>query len=230
MAAARDLSSSSGVISDESVSFSSGRSARDNFVPHSALESTDLNLVQNVVDHHRDLKRSLLLHRFGRLEVFFQTHKSNFLSYDPGMDRLEELTGGYPPIGTTHLNGDRIYGFTTGYARDLLEAQTPSVSALKRSSITEFMGEVRIGDRLSIAWDGKRWTVHSNAGALLGTLSWASPGTNEAEGADDTGAWVSSKGTLVVQRVFVSAEMTVVNCGGVAYPLSRDGSMDGGGD
>src|SRR5699024_1826752 len=58
----------------------------------------------------------------------------------------KELTGGYPRIAGPHSNGDQVFGFYDDYAANLREAGTPTVSSLKRASITPAIQKVRVGD------------------------------------------------------------------------------------
>ncbi len=113
----------------------------------------------------------------------------------------------YDQVGSAHKNGDRMRGFTTGYARDLMTAGTPTVSSLLRSSITPAVSRVDIGMLLQVAFEDDRWWV-SIDGERVGRLTW-SIAHPDFSGFRD--------GVVEVQRVFVNAGV-VVNLGGVFLP------------
>jgi hypothetical protein len=106
----------------------------------------------------------------------------------------------YGQVGVTHANGDRIVGFVSGYARDLADAGTPNVSTLAKSSLTQAIGAVDIGDRLTVV-DMVVSLGDEMVGRITGPLVKALGGTGE----------------LVVERVIVNGS-TVVNVGGIFYP------------
>lgn len=117
----------------------------------------------------------------------------------------KELTGGYPLIGGPHSNGDQVFGYYAGFAADLLETGTPTVSSLRRANITPVIREVRIGDRLLLKSVDKTLVV-SKQGHDVGVLTWK----------DNKGLF--DGGIVEVQRVFIGLDGNVVNCGGVAVP------------
>ena len=113
-----------------------------------------------------------------------------------------ELTGGHPKLGGPHRNGDRIYGFATGYASEMEAAGTPTISGLARRSIQPSISDVRIGDRLNIVRNnGKLWVEKD--GDPVGELNWN---------------WDHLSGVMEVQRVFISTDNHVVNCAGIGIP------------
>ena len=123
------------------------------------------------------------------------------LGYAPVMAEWEK----YDAVGSLHKNGDRIYGFTTGYASDLAAAGTPTVSSLYRASITDEVRSVDVGDMLPVSSDGGFWWV-TKGGATIGRLTWPAP--------DLPG---HHAGVVEVQRVFVN-DGVVVNLGGIFRP------------
>lgn len=93
-----------------------------------------------------------------------------------------------------------MFGFTTGYARELLAAGTPNVSSLYRPSITEAVRLVDVGDVLEIADVGRLLMVR-RAGVDVGALNIPRD-------------VVVLPAVLQVQRVFVNDDV-VVNLGGI---------------
>jgi len=115
-------------------------------------------------------------------------------------------------MGLTHKNGDRIFGFASGYAADLFAAGTPVISSLLRSSVTEAVGSVDIGDTLDVLFDGEEWWACSTTGRI-GRLNWRVSALTEPDARTGTLLEIRN-GTLTVQRVFVN-EGRVVNIGGI---------------
>ncbi|NYJ18913.1 hypothetical protein [Glaciibacter psychrotolerans] len=76
------------------------------------------------------------------------------------------------------------------------------------------MAGIDVGDKLTITFDGERWSAFKD-GVLIGRLNWAAD-------ALEVPSWVDGKplairdGVLEVQRVFVSSDRKVVNLGGIA--------------
>lgn len=117
----------------------------------------------------------------------------------------KELTGGHPLIGGPYKNGNRVYGDYGGYAADLREKGTPKVSSLKSSSLTPAIQDVRIGDKLLLTSVNETLVV-SKSGREVGLLNWQ-------ESHD-----VFDGGTLEVQRIVISPDGNIANCGGIAIP------------
>jgi hypothetical protein len=124
---------------------------------------------------------------------------------------------GLPALGSTHRNGDRIYGSAGAYAADLMKAGAPNVSSLRRATVTERVQLVQVADRLTVVLVGNRYEVRDGEG-LVGHLSW---GPIEVGKLDprigvplpDVDGWI-----LVVERLTVSSEGVVVNLGGYVSP------------
>ncbi|UQB14595.1 hypothetical protein [Clavibacter nebraskensis] len=120
---------------------------------------------------------------------------------------------GLPALGSIHRNGDRIYGSAGAYAADLIKAGTPSVSNLRRATVTVRVQLVQVGQQLTVVRVGNRYEVRDSEG-LVGHLSW---GPIEVGKLDprigvpmpDVDGW-----TLVVERFTVSNAGEVVNLGG----------------
>lgn len=118
-----------------------------------------------------------------------------------------KVTSGYPRIGGPYKNGDRVFGSYGERADKLRKKGTPNVSSLKKSSITPAIQEVRINDKLTLKLVDKTLVV-LKSGKEIGALNWA----------DD--AELFDGGTLEIQRVFVSSNGKVSNCGGIAIPAT----------
>lgn len=125
---------------------------------------------------------------------------------------------GHPQLGSVHKNGDRRFGIRELLASVYAGRGTPMASNLYRSSGTEHMRGVRVGDDLRVRWDGDHWWASSTAGTV-GRLTWSKnlreetayvPGGPSPFDFDD--------GTLHVQSITVSAVGEVVNCGGYVVP------------
>lgn len=117
----------------------------------------------------------------------------------------KDLTGGHPLIGGPYKNGNRVYGDYGGYAVDLRKKGTSKVSSLKSSSLTSALQDVRIGDKLLLTSVNTSLMV-SKSGREVGAL-------NLPENHD-----LFDGGTLEVQRIVISPDGKVANCGGVAIP------------
>lgn len=133
------------------------------------------------------------------------------------MTTREELIGGYPPVGMLHKNGDRLYGYTTGYSPQLLAAGTPNVSNLPLRHLTHEVENVRIGDRLEIVLRGEHWEAHRK-GVLVGRLPFSVKDRGLPVLHFEGHHWDSDTGTFIVERLKISSEDRVVNIGGTAYP------------
>lgn len=125
----------------------------------------------------------------------------------PLSDPDETVTSGYPLIGGPHNNGDRVFGYYGERAAELQEKGAPKVSSLKKSSLTPAIQDVRISDKLTLKLVDKT-LVALKAGKEIGALNW----TDHHDRFDG--------GTLEVQRVFVSSNGKVSNCGGIAIPAT----------
>jgi hypothetical protein len=117
-----------------------------------------------------------------------------------------------------HKNGDRRFGMTGLYASVYAGRGTPQASNLYRSTVTEHMRGVRVGDALRVKWDGAHWWASSPAGTV-GRLTWSK---NLREGTayapEGRSPYDLNDGTLHVQGITISAAGEVVNCGGYVVP------------
>jgi hypothetical protein len=124
---------------------------------------------------------------------------------------------GRPAIGMVHKNGDRIYGTTPARALDLVEAGTPSVSSLRRTTVTERVRKVKFGSRLSVTLKGDVYEVRDRDG-LVGSLTWAPSRVGKPDPRTGTAFPEVDGGILVVERLIVSDAGEVVNLGGTITP------------
>ncbi|PYY64404.1 hypothetical protein DEJ30_08035 [Curtobacterium sp. MCPF17_003] len=128
------------------------------------------------------------------------------------------VADGHPQLGSVHKNGDRRFGMTGLLASVYAGRGTPRASNLYRSSVTEHMREVRVGDELRVKWDGAHWWASSVAGTV-GRLTWSKNLREETAYARDSASpFDFDDGTLHVQSVTISAAGEVVNCGGFVVP------------
>ena len=126
--------------------------------------------------------------------------------------------GGHPQIGMQHKNGDRMFGIAGLVARTLAERGTPKASSLYRSTVTEHVRAVRVGDELRVAWDGTYWWASSAAG-VVGRLTWSKGLRRETSYAPGEGSpYDFDAGVLRVQSVTVDTSGAVVDCGGYVVP------------
>lgn len=116
----------------------------------------------------------------------------------------KDLTSGYPLFSGPHKNGDRMYGFATGRSDELSKAGTPPISKLLARTVTAEIEKVRIGDKLLIARQKNGSLGAERNGEFVGELTWSD--------------WPHISGIMDVQRVFISKDMKVVNCAGIAIP------------
>ncbi|MFJ4295394.1 hypothetical protein [Curtobacterium sp. NPDC089689] len=125
---------------------------------------------------------------------------------------------GHPQLGSVHKNGDRRFGIRGLLASVYAGRGTPQASNLYRSTVTEYMREVRVGDELRVEWDGAHWWASSAAGTV-GRLTWSKSLREEtAYVPDGRSPYDFNDGMLHVQSVTVSAAGEVVNCGGYVVP------------
>ncbi|MGL3200233.1 MULTISPECIES: hypothetical protein [Curtobacterium] len=125
---------------------------------------------------------------------------------------------GHPQLGSVHKNGDRRFGIRELLASVYAGRGTPQASNLYRSSVTEHMRDVRVGDELCVKWDGAHWWASSVAGTV-GRLTWSKNFREEtAYVTDGRSPYDFDDGTLHVRSVTVSAAGEVVNCGGYVVP------------
>ena len=125
---------------------------------------------------------------------------------------------GHPQLGSVHKNGDRRFGVTGLLASVYVGRGTPQASNLYRSTVTEHVRDVRVGDELSVRWDGDHWWASSTAGTV-GRLTWSKNLREEtAYVPGGPSPFDFNNGTLHVQSITVSAAGEVVNCGGYVVP------------
>lgn len=124
---------------------------------------------------------------------------------------------GRPAVGMVHKNGDRIYGTTPACALDLVEAGTPSVPSLRRTTVTDRVRKVKFGSRLSVTLKGDVYEVRDRDG-LVGNLSWAPSRVGKPDPRTGTAFPEVDGGILVVERLIVSDAGEVVNLGGTITP------------
>jgi hypothetical protein len=125
---------------------------------------------------------------------------------------------GHPQLGSVHKNGHRRFGVTGLLASVYAGRGTPQASNLYRSTVTEHVRDVRVGDELSVRWDGDHWWASSSAGAV-GRLTWSKSLREEtAYAPGGPSPFDFNDGTLHVQSITISAAGEVVNCGGFVVP------------
>lgn len=125
---------------------------------------------------------------------------------------------GHPRLGSVHKNGDRRFGVTGLLASVYAGRGTPMASNLYRSTVTEYIRDVRVGDELRVQWHGAHWWASSTSGAV-GRLTWSKNLREEtAYVPDGRSPFDFNDGTLHVQSVTISAGGEVVNCGGYVVP------------
>jgi len=125
---------------------------------------------------------------------------------------------GHPQLGSVHKNGDRRFGVTGLLASVYAGRGTPQASNLYRSTVTEHVRDVRVGDELRVRWDGDHWWASSSAGAV-GRLTWSKSLREETVYAPGgPSPFDFNDGTLHVQSVTITADGEVVNCGGYVVP------------
>lgn len=123
-------------------------------------------------------------------------------------------------MGSIHKNGDRLYGYASGYSRNLAAAETPNVSGLPSRHHTAEIKNVRIGDRLAIVLKGTHWEAERN-GITVGRMPFSVKNRGRKLEHFDGHEWDNDEGVLVVERLKISAADEVVNIGGTAYPLGH---------
>jgi hypothetical protein len=124
---------------------------------------------------------------------------------------------GLPALGSTHRNGDRIFGHAGTYAADLMKAGTPNVSSLRRATVTGRVQLVQVGDRLTVILVGNRYAVRDDEG-LVGHLSWGPIEVGKLDPRVGVPMPDVDGRILVVERLTVSSGGVVVNLGGYITP------------
>lgn len=125
---------------------------------------------------------------------------------------------GHPQLGSVHKNGDRRFGMTGLLASVDAGRGTPMASNLYRSTVTEHMRDVRVGDELRVRWQGDHWWASSPAGTF-GRLTWSKNLREKTVHAPDgPSPFDFNDGTLHVQSVSASATGEVVNSGRYVVP------------
>lgn len=130
---------------------------------------------------------------------------------------MEPRWKNYPQLGSTHKNGDRMYGFASAFASDLMAAGTPAVSSLLKSSVTPEIQRVDIGDELDVIFLGDLWMVRK-AGEDVGRLTWVARRRGSPDPRNGTTQWNLEDGVLHVERVTVNLNDEVVDIGGYVTP------------
>ena len=125
---------------------------------------------------------------------------------------------GYEQVGSTRKNGDRTFGVFSLRADELMRAGTPAVSSLAVPSIEGAIASVRVGDLLSVAFDGDGWSV-AREGVPVGRLTWTAASRGKPDPRTGTPQWDLDNGTLTVERVTVSPDGEVVNLAGFVTPV-----------
>lgn len=123
-----------------------------------------------------------------------------------------------PRISQPHKNGDYFVGDReTAFADELYERGTPPVNILFRTSVTNAIQAVRIGDRLPVSFDGKYWWA-SFEGQTVGRLTWPLSQQGKLHWKGYTIRFPES-GTLQVERLLLDRQGSIVNIGGFVTPL-----------
>lgn len=131
---------------------------------------------------------------------------------------------GYPQVGSTHKNGDRMFGNAGPYARTLAARGTPKLSSLYHSTVTDRIRSVRVHDTLRVEWDGMKHWWASDATGVVGRLSWSKGYRDHVANlpADAQNPYDFDNGTLHVQTVTVNRAGQVVDCSGYVIPDGHD--------
>jgi hypothetical protein len=125
---------------------------------------------------------------------------------------MTQPIGDWPTVSGPHKNGDRIVGKPGLRVAELWRAGRAPVSILLRSSVTELIGDVRIGDELDVQHNGKYWWASSEAG-VVGRLTWNRADESRATWFDYEIRYPAT-GRLHVERLVVSRNGNVVNLNG----------------
>lgn len=105
---------------------------------------------------------------------------------------------GHPQLGSVQENSDRRFGMTGLLASVYAGRGTPMASNRYRSTVTEHMRDVRVGDEFRVRWQGDHWWGSSPAGTV-GRLTWSKNLRDETVYAPDgPGPFNFDDGTLHV--------------------------------
>lgn len=129
------------------------------------------------------------------------------------------------PVISRRSRGELFVGEAGPFAEDLYAAGTPPAHGLARpQGISSRVADVRIGDRLTVDRHEKAWVVSDSRG-VLGRLRWRPGDDGRIHAQTGTVINLPARGTLVVERVVISAEGEVVDIAGTVYPGSADDAV-----
>jgi len=123
----------------------------------------------------------------------------------------------YPQIGSTHKNGDRMFGVHMPYAADLMRQDTPKVSSLQKTTVTKLIRDVQMHDELHVEWDGRHWWASAPEGRV-GRLTWPPNSKGQPDPRSGVPMHNLEGGTLHVKTITVDAAGVVVDVGGYVVP------------
>lgn len=123
----------------------------------------------------------------------------------------------YPQIGSTHKNGDRMFGVAMPYAAELMKQGTPKVSSLQKSTVTELIHDVKMHDELAVTFDGRYWWA-SNEYGVVGRLTWLLSLRGTPDVRSGVPMYDFDKGTLRVKTITIDTDNVVVDVGGYVVP------------
>lgn len=121
----------------------------------------------------------------------------------------------WPQLGSDHKDGSRFVGRELGPVDPFWFAGTPIVNKMVQATVNlDAVSSVRVGDPLTLLFDGVKnwWLWRENS--RLGRLSW-SPGTFEPRAWKDYSAVRIDDGVLEVTRLLLDGSGQVINCGGI---------------
>jgi hypothetical protein len=122
-----------------------------------------------------------------------------------------------PQLGSVHKDGRRWVGVDDPQLSDeLYRAGTPPMHRLDQRTVTSLVSDVRVGDVLSISFDGVYWWAASETGTI-GRLTWFLSAERQRDWLDYKILFPRS-GSARISRLLVTSTFEVVNCGGVVLP------------
>lgn len=122
------------------------------------------------------------------------------------------------PVMSVRKDGSRMVGTAGPFAEDLYLAGTPPMHGLAlRHDKSPRVALVRIGDRLKVERDDKRWLCRDQRG-VLGVLRWRPGDDGRPDARNGHIIRLPKLGTLTVERLVISSEGEVIDFGGTVVP------------
>lgn len=146
--------------------------------------------------------------------VFGFTLLTSWVASVPVSDRtLSKL-----PLLSTRKNGDRLVGYSDGFAEELYAAGTPPMHGLAaKPAPSERVQRVRVGDELQVQREGDRWYVLDSDGPI-GQMRWKAGDEGRKHATTGVIVRYPAVASLHVRRLVLDPDGQVKDIGGTIHP------------